>query len=217
MKLVHKVLLSFAAILLSVGVWAQSTVNRVTSLPVIDIAGSGYANIEGQKFSYFASLGNNTPAATPTDVAILAGSATKVVKVTHVVLTLQSTTAVAAFEYRLVTRSGGTQSAVNTAFANGTHSGAFDTNDVASSVIANGLSGVYTGNPASTGTVVGVPVNWTITTPINGGPVVLEYTCARPAKCITLRGATQFLAVNGNAHTLNTGEKFGVSFEWSEE
>lgn len=204
------------AVLTSALVFGQSTVNRVTSLPIIDFSGAGYVNLEGQKPSYFASLGNNTPAATPTDVSILAGSATKTVKVTRVTVSIQGATAAAAVEYRLVLRSGGTQSAVNTAFANGTHSGPFDSNDAASAVIANGLSGVYTGNPASTGTTVGSPINWTIVDNI-GGAVVLEYTCRGPAKCITLRGVSQFLAVNGNGHALAGSEKFGVSYEWTEE
>lgn len=194
-------------------------VNRITGPSTLDVQGSSQVNVEGQKATYYAGLGNNTPAATPTDVAVLPGSATKTVKITKVTVTVQSTTG-AIGEYRLVVRSGGTQSAVNTAFANGTHSGAMDTSDAASTVIANGLGGVYTGNPASTGTVVGIPVDWTINipTPATGAAVVMEYVCGpRPAKCITLRGATQFLAVNGNGHTLATAEKFGVAFEWTEE
>jgi hypothetical protein len=217
MKLLRKILtLATVALALSFELHgAGAQVNRVTSLPIIDSAGAGYANGEGQKASYYASLGNNTPAATPTDVAILTGSSTKTITVTHVIVTVQATAA-GVMEWRLVTRSGGTQSAVNTAFANGTHSGPFDSTDAASSVITAGLAGVYTSNPASTGTVVGVPMNWTITQLANG-TVILEYLCDRPAKCIKLRGTTQVLAVNGNGHTLLTGEKFGVSFEWTEE
>ena len=44
-----------------------------------------------------------------------------------------------------------------------------------------------------------------------------KYECTVPNKCITLRGLTQFLAVNGNGHTLLTGEKVGVEFNWTEE
>lgn len=208
-----------AALALGMGAAQAQMVNRITGPSTLDVQGSSNVNVEGQKVSYFASLGNNTPAATPTDVAIIAGSATKTVKITRITVTVQATTG-AIGEYRLVLRSGGTQSAVNTAFANGTHSGPFDSTSAASTVIANGLSGVYTANPASTGTVVGSPVNWTINipTPATGAAVVMEYTCGpRPAQCITLRGATQFLAVNGNGHTLAAGEKFGVSYEWTEE
>lgn len=196
----------------------SSLVNAVPQPGQIDSFGASRANTEGCKPSYFASLGNNTPAATPTDVAILSGSATKTVRVTRVTVTVQATTG-AIGEYRLVLRSGGTQSAVNTAFANGTHSGPFDSSDAASTAIATGLSGVYTSNPASVGTTVGIVQDWTVhvATPATGGIAVLEYTCTRPAKCVVLRGATQFLAVNGNAHTLATAEKFGVSFEWTEE
>lgn len=213
-------LLVGAALALAVAQPAQAQlINRITGPSTLDVQGSSQVNVEGQKATYFAGLGNNTPAATPTDVAILPGSATKTVKVTKVTVTVQATTG-AIGEYRLVLRSGGTQSAVNTAFANGTHSGPMDSNDAASTVIANGLGGIYTSNPASSGTTVGIVEDWTVqtSTPATGPGVVLTYTCGpRPAKCITLRGATQFLAVNGNGHTLATGEKFGVSFEWTEE
>lgn len=218
MKRILNTLLAAALAIAAFAAPAQM-VNRITGPGILDQAGAAQVNTEGQKASYFASLGSNTPAATPTDVAVLPGSATKTVKITRVTVTVQATTG-AVGEYRLVLRSGGTQSAVNTAFANGTHSGAFDSNNIASTVIANGLGGVYTANPASAGTVVGVPIDWTINvpTPATGAAVVMEYTCGpRPAQCITLRGATQFLAVNGNGHTLATGEKFGVSYEWTEE
>jgi len=218
MKFLKHIALAAAIALCAAGAQAQF-INRITGPSTLDLMGSAQVNVEGQKASYFASLGNNTPAATPTDVAVLAGSATKTVKITRITVTVQATTG-AIGEYRLVLRSGGTQSAVNTAFANGTHSGPFDSLDAASTVIANGLSGVYTANPASVGTVVGIPVDWTINipTPATGAAAVMEYKCGpRPAKCITLRGATQFLAVNGNGHALAAGEKFGVSYEWTEE
>lgn len=210
--------LALLAVFTPFNVQAQSTVNRVTGPGTIDIAGSSNVNTEGQKYSYYAGLSGNTPAATPTDVAVLAGSATKTVKITRITLTVQATTG-AIIDYRLMVRSGGTQSAVNTAFTVAAHGGPMDTNDPVSSVIANGLSGVYTSNPASSGTTVGIPVAWTVhaATPATGGVTVLEYVCNRPSKCLTLRGATQFLAVNGNGHTLATAEKFGISFEWTEE
>lgn len=190
-------------------------VNRVPALGITDAAGATQVNTEGQKASYFASLGANTPAATPTDIAILTGSASKTVKVTKVRITAQGTAA-GVLEFRLMKYSGGTQSAVNTAFAAGTHAGPTDSNDVASTVITAGLAGVYTSNPASSGTTVGIVDDWTITNPASG-MVVLEYACRQPAKCITLRGTSQVLAINGNGHTLATAEKVGVSFEWTEE
>lgn len=203
------------AALLAFAFPALAQVNAVTGPGIRDTIGASYANIEGQKASYFASLGNNTPAATPTDVAILTGSSTKTIKVTHVRVTVQATAA-GVLEYRLMKYSGGSQSAVNTAFANGTHSGPMDSNDAASTMIAAGLAGVYTGNPASSGTTVGIIADWTVSM-VADGTVVLEYNCSVPSKCITLRGTSQVLAVNGNGHTLLTGEKFGVDFNWTEE
>lgn len=194
---------------------AFAQVNAVPAPGTRDNSGAAYANIEGQKASYFASLGTNTPAATPTDVAILTGSSTKTIKVTKVRVTVEATAA-GVIEYRLMKYSGGTQSAVSTAFAAGTHAGPQDSNDAASTVITAGLAGVYTSNPGSSGTTVGIVDDWTVTMPANG-TTILEYNCRGPAKCITLRGTTQVLAVNGNGHTLLTGEKFGVVFEWTEE
>lgn len=194
---------------------ASAQVNAVPALGNRDTSGASYANIEGQKASYFAGLGANTPAATPTDIAIVTGSATKLVKVTKVRLTLQATAA-GLVEYRLVLRSGGTQSAVNTAFANGTHSGPLDSADVASTVITAGLAGVYTSNPASSGTTVGVVDDWATGLGANA-TTILEYVCREPSKCITLRGTGQVLAVNGNGHALLAGEKVGVQFVWTEE
>jgi hypothetical protein len=211
MKLAKLIL---ATILLASGL-AQAQVNRIPGPGTLDSQGSAQVNTEGQKASYFAGLGGNTPAATPTDVAILTGSASKTIKVTRVRVTV-STTAASLIEYRLVFRSGGTQSAVNTAFAAATHAGPFDSLDAASSVITAGLAGVYTSNPASTGTVVGIIDDWTLTS-VTGGTVNLVYECSLPTKCITLRGVAQVLAVNGNGHTLATGEKFGVEFSWTEE
>jgi hypothetical protein len=214
MKTMKLILAAVAALALAGTAYAQP-VNRVTGPGTIDFAGSSNVNTEGQKASYYASLGNNTPAATPTDIAILTGSATKTIKVTHVRISVGATSS-GAVEYRLMKYSGGTQSAVNTPFVVVTHSGPFDSNDAASTVITAGLAGVYTANPASSGTGVGIVDDWTTTILANAG-VVFEYTCTRPEKCITLRGVTQVLAVNGNGHTLLTGEKVGVSFEWTEE
>lgn len=212
-------ILSVLMALLAVGVFetqgANAQVNSVPALGIRDAQGVTYANTEGQKATYFASLGGNTPGAAPTDVAILTGSSTKTIKVTKVRITVQATAA-GAIEYRLMKYSGGTQSAVNTAFAATTHAGPIDSNDAASSVITAGLAGVYTSNPASSGTTIGIVDDWTVTVLANGTNV-LEYDCREPAKCITLRGTGQVLAVNGNGHTLLTGEKFGIAFEWTEE
>lgn len=203
------------ALLLVASLALAQPVNRITGPGTIDVMGSSNVNTEGQKASYFASLGTNTPAATPTDIAILTGSATKTIKVTRVTISVQAT-ASGAVAYDLVKRSGGTQSAVNTAFVVVTHAGPMDSTDAASTVITAGLAGVYTSNPASVGTATGIVKDWSPTILANAG-VVLEYVCTQPAKCITLRGTSQVLAINGAGHTLLTGEKVGVSFEWTEE
>lgn len=213
-----RIIISIALALAAMVVIDTPTAAQVNVVPAIgnrDSAGSAYANTEGQKTSYFAGLGSNTPAATPTDIAILTGSATKTIKVTKVRITVQATAA-GVVEFKLLKRTAGTQSAVNTPFLDGTHSGPFDSLSVASTVTAAGLAGVYTSNPASSGTLLGIVDDWTVALAANTG-LVLEYTCREPSQCITLRGVTQVLAINGASHTLLTGEKVGVQFAWTEE
>jgi hypothetical protein len=195
---------------------ANAQVNSVPGLGNRDAAGVTYANQDGQKASYFVALGGNTPAATPTDIAIITGSSTKIIRVTRVRLTVQATAA-GLIQYDLVKRVGGTQSAVNTAFVANTHGGLFDSGDAASAVITAGLAGVYTANPASLGTLSGILDSATVTMPANGTTVIEWKFCDRPARCPVLRGTTQILAINGAGHTLLAGEKFGVSFEYTEE
>lgn len=192
-------------------------VNRVPALGITDSAGVAYTNQEGQKATYFAALGGNTPAATPTDIAVLTGSATKTIRVTRVLLTVQATAA-GLIQFDLVKRVAGTQSAVNTAFAANTHAGLMDSTDGASTVITAGLAGVYTANPASLGTLSGIYGSRTVTMLAND-TVQLEWRfCDRGgAKCPVLRGTTERMAINGAGHTLLTAEKFGVSFEWTED
>jgi hypothetical protein len=163
---IRTILLTAVAVLASTAALAQP-VNRVPALGITDSAGVNYVNSEGQKATYFAALGGNTPAATPTDIAILTGSSTKTIRVTRVLLTVQATAA-GLVQFDLVKRIGGTQSAVNTAFAANTHAGLMDSADAASSVITAGLAGIYTANPASVGTLSGIYDSRTVTVLANG-------------------------------------------------
>lgn len=205
------------AALTAIAIPALAQVNQVPGPGTRDITGATYENSEGQKATYFAALGNNTPAATPTDIAVITGSATKIIKVTRVLLTVQATAA-GVIQYDLVKRIAGTQSAVNTAFVANTHAGLMDSTDVASTMITAGLAGVYTANPASVGTISGIYDSRTVTVLANGLNQLEWRFCDRAgARCPTLRGTTQRMAINGAAHTLLAGEKFGVAFEWTEE
>jgi hypothetical protein len=213
---IRTILLTAVAVLASTAALAQP-VNRVPALGITDSAGVNYVNSEGQKATYFAALGGNTPAATPTDIAILTGSSTKTIKVTRVLLTVQATAA-GLVQFDLVKRIGGTQSAVNTAFAANTHAGLMDSADAASSVITAGLAGIYTANPASVGTLSGIYDSRTVTVLANGLNQLEWKFCDRAgARCPVLRGVTQVMAISGAGHTLLAGEKFGVAFEWTEE
>lgn len=216
MKLLHRTKIIAFAMLATAAMLANAQVNSVPGLGNRDSAGALYDNSEGQKSSYFVALGGNTPAATPTDIAIITGSATKTIKVTRVLLTVQATAA-GLIQFDLVKRIGGTQSAVNTAFVVNTHGGQFDSVDPASTVVAAGLAGIYTGNPASVGTLSGILDSRTVTVLANGLNQLEWRFCDRPSRCPTLRGVTQILAISGAGHTLLAGEKFGVAFEYTEE
>lgn len=214
-RLTHLILAAAVALAIAAPAQAQM-VNRITGPGVIDAAGASQVSQDGQKAAYFVALGANTPAATPTDIAIITGSATKTIRVTRALLTVQATAA-GVIQYDLVKRIAGTQSAVNTAFAVNTHAGQFDSTDAASTMITAGLAGVYTANPASLGTLSGILDSRTVTVLANG-TVQLEWRfCDRPSRCPVLRGTTQILAINGAGHTLLAGEKFGVAFEYTEE
>ena len=211
-----RITLLLAGLALAAAAVAQP-VNRVPALGITDSAGVQYHNSEGQKATYVAALGANTPAATPTDIAVITGSSTKTIRVTRVLLTVQATAA-GLVQFDLVKRVGGTQSAVNTAFAANTHAGLMDSLDSASTMITAGLAGVYTSNPASVGTLSGIYDSRTVTVLANGLNQLEWRFCDRAgAKCPVLRGTTERMAISGAGHTLLAGEKFGVAFEWTED
>lgn len=166
--------------------------------------------IEPDAFMYTAGLSNNTPAATPTDVAFLQGVASKEVRIYRITIAVGAT-ASGAVIYDIVKRVGGTQTVADTPFLATTHSAQTDSADPVSAVIVSAQSGVYTSN-RTIGTLAGVYASYGLTILANAGQV-FEY---KPASPIILRGITQSCCINGASHTLLTAEKFSVSFEWSE-
>lgn len=164
----------------------------------------------GNRAATFAGAAKNfTLAATPTDVCILNGSATKTVYVTKVSVTGLKTTAgfsqVVLFK-RTAANTGGT--------AVGTTEVAFDTaGDAPTAAMQH-----YTANPTP-GAGTQVYSNYMSFNAPAGtadiAPHVITYGAAIPSQYMILRGTAQGLAVNLDGATL-TGGVFNCSFEWIE-
>ena len=172
--------------------------------------------LDGSRQTYKASITNLVAATTPTDVFTITGSATKVVRVTHLCLmgtqTTQATRSVLVIK-RSAANTGGTSSAC-TAVPN-------DSNNAAATATVL----AYTANPTGLGAAVGTMISRQIfignaapggnVSPIEGGGGDL-YEAYRPSQAIVLRGTAQVLAINLNSVT-SAGNSFDIFVEWTEE
>ena len=175
-------------------------------LNVITGAGSR-TSTEGTAATYGVSGVANTPAATPTDVVILNGSATKTVKVKRVTVSGQATTA-GSMNVSLVKRT-----AVNTAGTSTAVTAAqFDSIDSAATAVAK----LYTVNPTSVGTGVALSAQ-ELNFGVAGaaGTVVFDFA-NRNDKAIYLRGVAEGLAINLNGAAVPAGGTFGFTIEFEE-
>jgi len=171
------------------------------------------------KAAYMAN-GTFTPAATPTDIVTIFGSATKLVKVTAFLIGTTNTAA-GSQQFFLVRRTAvdttGTFVAATT--------GQFDTNDPALTATAIGH---YTANPGGLGAGVNFFVN-RVSSPIAvpasfaGNAFVAHVDLiaqlgSRPLdRAITLRGTTQGLCLNFNGAALVAGQTHYYNIVWTEE
>lgn len=166
--------------------------------------------IESAKATYkYSSLGN-TPAATPTDLFTIAGSATKTIRITKLIIGGVAGTA-GQLSPLLVRRSAANTGGTSTAPAIQKR----DTTDgAASATIA-----LYTVNPASLGTAVGT---------MDTCRLLLNLATAAPDVCqfsfgtnndkeIVLRGATDILAINFAGAAVPATGLVDLDIEWTEE
>lgn len=175
---------------------------------IVDPVGEHGVSTEGSKATYTLA-GFVTPAATPTDVVNIQGSATKTVRIKKVAIGVESTAA-GIVDVQLVRRSaantGGTSSSPTIGKA-----ATLDGNATATVL-------VYTANPATLGASAGVvgaaKLGMVTSGPIN--PVTWEFG-TRNDKPLTLSGTGEFLSVNGNGDTLLTGEVWAYEILWTEE
>lgn len=176
--------------------------------------------ISAQSKQTFMASGTFTPAATPSDIIKIIGSATKTIRVVSLKL-VTTNTAAGSQQFFLIKRSaddtGGTFVAATLV--------PVDSNNSAATAVV----GHYTANPAALGTAVG-----TLRTERVASPVAVPATFAGVKEDagfdflslgsnmlldqpITLRGTTQVLAVNFNGAALVAGQTHAYSIVWIEE
>lgn len=194
---------------------AAQAVNRVGALAITDSAGAGQVNTEGQKASYSAVATGLAPAASATDVACIAGSATKTIKLTQITVSGTAGTLVTlpVFLAKRATADTGGTPATGNALPVGSK---LDSNNAAASATLV----AYTANPT---------INDSSPLLIGAGTVTLPVTSAgttnsrlvfqwgsRPAQAPTLRGAAQQICVNLSGISVSSG-LLNIDFEFTEE
>lgn len=170
---------------------------------------------EGQRATYRYAVLGFTPVATPTAFVVIQGSATKVVRIKRIYV---SGVATAAGNMPLIitrrSTAGTLGSAVLTAITGGKH----DTNDAAATAV---VSTVGTANYTTLGTAngqlcvdrIGLAA---VGTGVADSPAVYEFA-TRNDKAIVLRGATDFLTLEGNGAAVPAGGALDIEIETEED
>jgi len=190
---------------------AAGTLDRERAAP--GALGVSAVSSDGSKATYRYAAPDFVPVATPTDIIVIQGSATKTLRVKRIAVSGESTAA-GAMGIQLVRRStaGTLGSAVLTAVTAGKH----DTGDTAPTAV---VSTVGTANYTTPGTSAGV-VGAALLTFGNSGAVQsgVEWNYAtRQDKAIILRGTSDFLCINLNGDAVPTGGKLYFDIEMEED
>ena len=188
------------------GLFNGTTVDRARSAP----GGLGVALVssDGAKATYGVIGVAITPAATPTDVVNVVGSATKTLRVKRVAVSGLATTA-GSIDVSLVKRTavntGGTSSAPTI--------GQHDSSDAA----ATGTVAQYSVNPTGLGAGVAIK-NQKLNLGLSGasGTVSWDFS-TRNDKAVVLRGVAQSLAINLNGQALPAGAQISYEIEFEED
>ena len=169
-------------------------------------------SINGTRSTFHYVAQDITPVATATDVLVLTGSASKVIRVTKVSL-VGTATAASIYDHYVIKRTaantGGTSTAKTAAQS-----------DSADSAQTATLS-LYTANPASLGTGIAVEANKTyLSASATPGAAALPivYTFGtRNDKAIVLRGTSESLAINFGGQAVPSGASLYLNIEWTED
>lgn len=178
--------------------------------PILDTRGASYVSIDGLRATYSYVATDVTPVATATDVVVIAGSATKTVRISRVCFGGSATAASIYDVYmykRTVANTGGT--ATNPVPTQ------HDSGDAAASATVS----LYTANPTlGTGSIVRASKTFLINggTPVGGTPIQcwdFGVGVERP----TLRGVAQSFALNHGGAAVPAGASLYYNVEFTEE
>lgn len=164
--------------------------------------------------TYMASTPQFVTPATPTDLIIFTGSATKTVKILKIRMCLGEGTA-GCEQYRVAKRStantGGTLTTVTPV--------PVDSNNAAGTASL----GYYTAKPTSLGTLVGYPIDLFLQTPIGTAGSSIQppwfdlYDAPAFGQPLTLRGTNESLCLNNTDGLTHTGQVVRWEVIWTEE
>ncbi len=164
---------------------------------------------DGWKATFSASVVSNAAYATPTDVLVLPGNASKTLKVVRFDIS-SAATAAGMYTCHLIKRttanSGGTSSAMTIT--------RFDSNDAA----VTGAPVTYSVVPTSVGTGTDIAAFRLFQSTLTTQPErqVLLFGNG-PMEAVTLRGTAQAFAVNFGGVALPAGSIFDMTIYWTEE
>jgi hypothetical protein len=166
------------------------------------------------KHTYHATVTGLVPAASATDFFTITGSATNVVKVTHVECGGQATgtgSKLIQIQQRIAPDTGGTSAVVQAVPSDSTDPSA---TAIVNSFTANPTVGTATSGVARAG-ILNLPASTAVGTP----PLGWDFgaTSRTTTKEITLRGASQVLAVHGAGASFPAGSTLNCTLEWVEE
>lgn len=191
--------------------------NLLTSLSQIkasiDAIPSGITALESQpspSYSYSAGIASYSVANSATDVFIISGSSTKVVKIKKIGISFNVNPTVSipdTSEISLVKRSSVNAMNGFTALSKVPHDSLFPESNV--------TVGYYESNPSSLGTSVGVIRCRRLTAPDQDTTFQIPFIEWSFENHIVLRSMTELLAVNYNGNTLTTDSN-SIYVEWEE-
>jgi hypothetical protein len=198
-----KILFSLAMLLASSFAGAYTLYTPAGTMDV------GYANTEGVKASYSASIPAFTPAATATDFITVTGATGKVVTVTSISITGTTTagTLNALYIYkRSAANTGGTTAAVTPTIHD-------SLSPAPSSTVVS-----YSANPSALGAGTVVRSDYLALPSGASGSFQRTYSFTdRAAKGIKLRGTSESIALNWAGAAIPSGLKLFITVEWTEE
>lgn len=199
----------------------QLTIDPTSKAGRITLYDSTGRELSPQSKLTYAASSTFTPAATPTDLVIIEGSATKTVRVVSFVISTTNTAA-GSQQFFLVKRSA--------ADTTGTFVAAtavpLDSNDAAATV---NRVGHFTANPGALGAAVGTIQTKRVASPAavpgsfagvkeDAGVDMLGFAPnSLLDQLVTLRGVAQCLALNFNGAALVAGQTHAYTIVWIEE